>query len=168
MSAVVACLVVGMARLWLPALPLPSTMTLLFFALSAVVALLGRPRASVTWTALIGVGLFVMAVALGSGLFGSFTDWRLWVQSSYFLIFVLSVGFVGLLTVAACGRESVALAGMVFAAPWAILMVAGAERGGVPAAALFLIVLIWLCASIAVAAIARARGSRRRRRTYVR
>lgn len=167
-SAALACLAVGMARLWLPHLPLPSTMTLLFFALSAVVALLGRPRASVTWGALIGVGLFVAAIALASGLFGSFTDWRLWVQSSYFLIFVLSAWFVGLLTAAACGHESVALAGMVYAAPWAILMVAGAGRGGAPAWALFLIVLIWLCASVAVAVTVRVRGSRLRRRTYVR
>lgn len=62
--ALIACLASGAMRLWQPELFLPSTMTLLFFALAAALAMFGRPRWSLTWRALIWVWSSIITVGL--------------------------------------------------------------------------------------------------------
>ena len=167
-AALAVCFAIMIFRLGLPELGLPSTLTVLFLGLSAALASLSRVRWSLVWKTALVVGVPVAAVAHYSGLIGSPVDSFLWTQLAYMLLFALSGLAICLITLAACSYKSMALAGTLYAAPWAVLMIAGYVRGGTPTTLTIPMAAIWVCVSCLVVGISHFRERRPHRSTFVR
>lgn len=167
-AALTVCFAIMIFRLGLQELGLPSTLTVLFLGLSAALASLSRVRWSLVWKTALVVGVPVAAVVHYSGLIGSPVDSFLWTQLAYMLLFALSGLAICLITLAACGYKSIAQAGTLNAAPWAVLMIAGYVRDGIPTTLTIPMTVIWVCVSCLVVGISHFRERRPHRSTFVR
>lgn len=163
-ATIVVAATLGALKLWNGELALPSMLNLGLVALWAAVACLGGARPRNTWIAaaivatLSGIALAYAPLVAGSSRY--VTDGLFWENMSPWILCALSVWFLWLGTAALTGRSDTAIAGTAYAAPWAVLMLAGYAASGIGAAEHALITAAWLGLSALVLALAHTRSER--------
>lgn len=155
--SLILCVSIVVLRLWQPELEMPSTLTVLFFGLWSVAASLGRTRGTHTWITAIVVAALGATVVLSAGLVGTTLDTLLWTQIPSVAFLPLAGIFLCLFAAAVCRRSTFAMSGAVYAGPWAIIIIAGFLRDGLPMQFVVLLLIAWAGMSVIVAATARFR-----------